>query len=400
MKEPLTILLVGAGGYGNFYIDLLLDAKAPRDFRVAGVVEPNPTGSLRLKELFRENVPLYRSLDEFYTQHRADLAVISSPIQFHAQQIITAVTAGSHVLCEKPLCATVEEGKALIQAAKNTGKLVAVGYQWSFSQAIQDLKKDIGRGLLGRAQRMKTMVLWPREFAYFRRNNWAGRIKDDQGRLVLDSVVNNATAHFLHNMFFILGESSGKSAYPAAVTAELYRVNPIENYDTAALRVRMAAGTELMFYATHATLEEQDPVFSFEFENAVVNYGQNQGGNIVAVFRNGETKVYGDPFAAEGNKLWTTITAIKEGKAVPCGPEAALPHVVCVNGIQETGEILPFPADLVKSRTGSQGEKTGVYVEGLAQDLIGAYEEWKLPSELGLVWARPGKTKHFPVGLL
>ena len=206
MKEPLTILLVGAGGYGNFYIDLLLDAKAPRDFRVAGVVEPNPTGSLRLKELFRENVPLYRSLDEFYTQHRADLAVISSPIQFHAQQIITAVTAGSHVLCEKPLCATVEEGKALIQAAKNTGKLVAVGYQWSFSQAIQDLKKDIGRGLLGRAQRMKTMVLWPREFAYFRRNNWAGRIKDDQGRWVLDSVVNNATAHFLHNMFFILGE--------------------------------------------------------------------------------------------------------------------------------------------------------------------------------------------------
>jgi len=259
MKKPVTILLVGAGGYGNFYVDLLLDTKEPRDYRVAGVVEPNPAGSRRLPELLGEGVPLFLSLAEFYRQHRADLAIISSPIQFHAEQIITAVTAGSHVLCEKPLCATVEEGKAIIAAAKDTGKLVAVGYQWSFSRAIQELKEDIGRGLLGRAQRMKTMVFWPRDFAYYQRNNWAGRIKDDQGRWVLDSVVNNATAHFLHNMFFVLGKSSrenarGQSAYPAAVTAELYRANPIENYDTAALRVRTAGGTELMYYATHATL--------------------------------------------------------------------------------------------------------------------------------------------------
>ncbi len=394
-KKPVTILLVGAGGYGNFYVDLLLDAKEPWDFRVVGVVEPNPAGSRRLQELLGEGIPLFSSLDEFYGRRRADLAIISSPIQFHAGQIITAVTAGSHVLCEKPLCATVEEGKAIIAAAENTGKMVAVGYQWSFSRAIQELKKDIGRGLLGRAERMKTLVFWPRDFAYFQRNNWAGRIKDDQGRWVLDSVVNNATAHFLHNMFFLLGNSFGKSAYPAAVTAELYRANPIENYDTAALRIRTDGGTELMFYATHATLEERGPEFSFEFANAVVNYGQDPGGNIVAVFKNGERKVYGDPFAGEGDKLWTTITAIQEGKPVPCGPEAALPQVVCVNGVQETGEISPFPVDLVRTRTGSQGEKTGVYVAGLAQDLLNAYEKWKLPSELGLAWARPGKTKIF-----
>lgn len=398
-KEPITILLVGAGGYGNFYVDLLLDAKT-RDFRVIGVVEPNPAGCLRLKELLGKNVPLYNSLDEFYLQHRADLAIISSPIQFHARQIITAVTAGSHVLCEKPLCATVEEGKAIIEARKKTGKLVTVGYQWSFSAAIQGLKKEISSGRLGRAQRLKTMVLWPRDFAYYRRNGWAGRIKDAQGRWVLDSVVNNATAHFLHNMFFILGQDFGKSAFPAVVTAELYRANPIENYDTAALRIRTADGIELMYYATHATLEEQNPEFSFEFENAVVNYDQNQGNNIVATFKSGETRVYGDPFAGEENKLWATITALKEGKAVPCGPEAALAQVICVNGIQETGEITPFPAELINYHTDGQGKKTGVYVKGLTQDLIGAYEEWKLPSEQGAAWARPGKTKHFLVDLI
>jgi hypothetical protein len=91
---------------------------------------------------------------------------------------------------------------------------------------------------------------------------------------VLDSVVSNATAHFLHNMLFLLGPNFGESAFPASLTAELYRANTIENYDTAALRLQTACGTEVMFYATHATLEKVEPVFFFEFEKAVVNYNQ------------------------------------------------------------------------------------------------------------------------------
>jgi predicted dehydrogenase len=322
-----------------------------------------------------KNIPFYHTLEDFYAGRRADLAIISSPFQFHASQIIAAVNAGSHVLCEKPLCVTVEEGKAIIAARKKTSKLVAIGYQWSFSRAIQELKKEIISGRLGRPRRLKTMAFWPRDFAYYRRNDWAGRIKDRQGRWVLDSVVSNATAHFLHNMLFLLGPNFGESAFPASLTAELYRANAIENYDTAALRLQTACGTEVMFYATHATLEKVEPVFFFEFEKAVVNYNQNEDRKIKATFTDGKTKVYGDPFAGEENKLWATIAALREGKPVPCGPEAAMPQVVCVNGMQEVGEITPFPPGLIRYRTGDQGEKTGVYVAGLAQDLCGCYEQ-------------------------
>ena len=395
MSVPTTMVIVGAGGYGNFYVDALLDHEDKADYRIVGVVEPNPAGCRRLEELLQQNIPVYPCLADFYAKNRADLAIISSPLQFHAAQIEAALGNGSHVLCEKPLCVTVDEGERIIRAKQKSDKLVSIGYQWSFSTAILELKKDISSGRLGRPLRFKTIVLWPRNFAYYQRNGWAGRIKDAQGCWVLDSVVSNATAHYLHNMFYLLGPAWGESAFPASVTAELYRANAIENYDTAALRIYTTGGTELLYYATHATLDKVEPVFCFEFEEAVVAYNQNEEGQIVATFKNGEKRVYGDPFAGRDNKLWTTIAALKAGKTVPCGPEAALPQVICVNGIQEVSTIHSFPDALIKHQINDQGEVDRVYVEGLTQALMGCYEERLLPHEAGIPWAQTGKTKHF-----
>jgi hypothetical protein len=57
---------------------------------------------------------------------------------------------------------------------------------------------------------------------------------------IFDSPANNATAHFLHNMFYLLGATRETSAAPAVVQAELYRANAIENFDTAAIRFAAA----------------------------------------------------------------------------------------------------------------------------------------------------------------
>ena len=40
-------------------------------------------------------------------------------------------------------------------------KIVAIGYQWSFSDAIQKLKADVIAGIFGKPRRLKTLVLWP-----------------------------------------------------------------------------------------------------------------------------------------------------------------------------------------------------------------------------------------------
>ena len=168
--------------------------------------------------------------------------LIVTPIHLHAEHTCFALRNGANVLCEKPLAGTLIDALAMHEAQREAsergGPFTAIGYQWSFSQAVQSLKRAILSGSLGRPVRMRTMVHQPRPIGYFRRNDWAGRIRTPDGHSVFDSPVNNASAHFLHNMFYLLGATRETSATPAWVQAELYRANAIENYDTAALRCR------------------------------------------------------------------------------------------------------------------------------------------------------------------
>src|SRR5581483_3689058 len=139
MSEPISIALVGIGGYGNNFVNALLDAPANRGVRFAGTVDPSPASCRRLAEIQERKIPLYPTLEAFYERDRADLVIISSPIQYHATQTCLALSKGSHVLCEKPLCVTIEQARQMRDMRDRTRKIVAIGYQWSFSDAIQKL---------------------------------------------------------------------------------------------------------------------------------------------------------------------------------------------------------------------------------------------------------------------
>ncbi len=388
--DQVSIVLVGVGGYGNMYVDALLSSPERDDFKVVGVVDPRPEGCRNLHRIKEMGIPIFSSMEEFYADFKADLAIISTPIHFHCSQTCYALSRGSNVLCEKPVSATIQEARQMMEARDHAHKIVAIGYQWSYTDAIRALKKDIQSGLFGRPKRFKTIVLWPRNRDYYSRS-WAGKLRDGEGRWILDSVANNATAHYLHNMFYVLGREENESARPSQITAELYRANEIENFDTAAVRVFTQEGVELLFYVTHAVVETVNPTFCFEFEKARVVYGplENKNGNILAVFNDGTCKVYGNPEKENMKKLWMTIDAVKGIQHVVCGIEAATSHTLCINGMQESVSPIPyFPGNLVK-----YDEKAKVtWVEGLNEVLKTCYQEWKLPHEIGVEWAKAGKT--------
>lgn len=384
----ISILLVGIGGYGQGYVEEILKYEGEKIFEVVGVVDPFPQNCKYIEKIKELNIPIYSTIEEFYAVSKADLAVISSPIQYHCSQVCTALANGSNVLCEKPISATVQEARAMMDAQKKYGKIVAIGYQWSHSNEILALKHDIQNGLFGKPLRFKTMVLWPRDHKYFSRG-WAAKKMDKDGRWILDSVANNATAHYLHNMFYLLGDKTDSSALPVNVTAELYRANDIENYDTAAVRTMTDKGVELLFLATHAVIELKDPIFQFEFENAVVTYDGNQGrfSGIKAVFKDGSVKEYGKPDGSR-KKLWMAIDSVREGKPVVCGLEAAYSHTLCINGMQDSmPDIQDFPQEYIRY----DDVRQITWVEGLAEVMKECFKEWKLPSELNVPWAKAGR---------
>lgn len=391
MSKPISILLVGIGGYGQNYLNELLDNDQRDDYEIIGTVDPYPERCSRIDDLEDEKIPIYSSMEDFYKQDIADYVIISSPIQWHVKQTCYALNKGAGVLCEKPLSPTVQEGKKMIEAKEKSHKPVGIGYQWSFSTAIQELKKDIMNGEFGKPLRFKTLVNWPRGFDYYNRNSWAGKKKDNQGNWVLDSVANNATAHYLHNMLYVLGDKLNSSAIPRSLVAELYRANDIENYDTAATRIKTTDDVELLYLVTHATPESTNPRFCYQFEKATVSYDTDQGNSIVAEFKDGRKKEYGSPFKDRLKKTWLMLDVIKGEGQTLCGPEAALSHVICINGMQESASIVDFPADLVKARKNEDGKEIGRYVTGLEQIMLDCYQNWQLPHEDGIKWARAGK---------
>ncbi len=387
--QRISLALVGIGGYGNTYVNTVLDGWATRTFDLVAAIDPNPAACRRLDELKARGVPLFASIEAFYESRRADLVVLSTPIALHAPQTALACTRGSHVLCEKPLCATMEDAAAMRDARDRFGRHVAIGYQWSFSAAVQRLKADVLAGDFGRAKRLRTLVLWPRDEAYYARNRWAGAQRDAHGNFVWDSPVNNACAHYLHNMLYVTGERTDRSAEPVSVTAELYRAHPIENYDTGCVRITTAGGAELLLTVSHATAARVDPTFRYEFERGTVEFAGTPDGEIVARMTDGTTRNYGSPNADRSAKLMLTVEAVRSGAPTVCGIEAAAAHTRCALAAQESmPQITAFPRELVRV-TGEPGRRATT-VEGLETVLRRCYDEWRLPSELAVPWARPG----------
>lgn len=379
------VALVGIGGYGNWYVNELLKNAAQHGIQFAAGIDPAPERCSRYNDLKEAGIPIFPDLETFYQSETADLVIICAPIHLHRPLSILALSKGSNVLCEKPIGATLEDAQAMMEAEQKYGRFIAIGYQWSYTDAILALKRDLLAGRFGKPLRFKSMVLWPRSHAYYHRNNWAGRIRSVDGVWVLDSPVNNAAAHYLHNMLFLLGKSLELSARPDSLQAELYRANRIENYDTASMRVMTEENIPLLFTTAHPIQHDCGPLAHYELEDAVIEY-PSETEEFIVRFRNGQVERYGSPTVTSANKIWQAAEAVHTGNPVVCSIRTALPHMMCVLGAQEAG-VKDFPQEMVKLQEKEDGDRL-TWVEGLEDALVKSYKQDQMPSEMGeYAWA-------------
>lgn len=391
MVPIVKVALAGIAGYGESYVEALLPKQDSLGAKLVGVVDPAAQRSRWIRQINDAQIAVHSSLSELFAASTVDLMLIVTPIHLHCEHVLQSLRNGANVLCEKPLAGSLEDGRTMLQAAESSPAFVGIGYQWSFSQAVQSLKRDILAGVLGRPIQFKSLVFFPRSLQYFRRNDWAGRLRTDDGQGVYDSPANNAAAHYLHNMFYLLGPTRETSAMPATVEAELYRANPIENYDTAVIRSRTRSGVELLFYTTHAIAERKGPCSRFEFEHAVVEYDALGHGQFVARFHDGRVKNYGHPNFDRHEKIWQSIDSVRNGGSIACGVHAAMAHTLCVAAAQESvTTISDFPQRL-KQTAPFDGDEL-VCVDRLAEELSDCYERGVMPAERrDIGWAVPGR---------
>ena len=78
-----------------------------------------------------------------------DIVHVCTPNSSHAEISIAALQSGKHVMCEKPMAKTAAEAKAMLDAAKASGKLLTVGYQNRFREDSLFMKNLCESGELG-----------------------------------------------------------------------------------------------------------------------------------------------------------------------------------------------------------------------------------------------------------
>jgi UDP-N-acetyl-2-amino-2-deoxyglucuronate dehydrogenase len=161
-------------------------------------------------DLFSQKFPskIYTSLDELLVAEREiDVVVIATPNGLHADQSITCLHAGKHVLCEKPMAiATVDAGK-MIEAEKQTGKRLFVVKQNRFNPPVAFVKKMIDENKLGKILSFQLNCFWNRPDEYYRNSDWRGTNALDGGTLFTQF------SHFIDLLYWLLGDVTGTSGF-------------------------------------------------------------------------------------------------------------------------------------------------------------------------------------------
>ena len=100
-------------------------------------------------EFGSEDALIFTDYRELVALPELDVVHVLTPNKSHAPISIAAMENGKHVMCEKPMAKTVEDARAMVEAAKRTGKKLTIGYQNRHRNDSLYLKKLIEDGELG-----------------------------------------------------------------------------------------------------------------------------------------------------------------------------------------------------------------------------------------------------------
>ncbi len=393
MFDDVTrIGLTGLGGWAGSMCDRLLAGADATKTRLVAVCEPQPRqfgdkiAALKLRGI--NVVTDYQQLLE------ADIEAVYLPLPIHLHRPYTeaGLRAGKAILCEKPAAGCVDDVDAMIAARDRTARPVAIAFQEVYQPASLALKRRLVAGEFGAVRSASVLACWPRGQSYYARNGWAGRMRHNS-YWVLDSPANNALAHYVHIALFLMGAAPLESAQPLQVEAELYRANPIENYDTCSMRVTMDGGGRLLVGLTHACAQSIDPEVVLHAAEAEIRYLPGRQIEI----RNA-AGIQTIPLVVEAHipMLATFGDWVRRGPDSAPGAtlEMARAHTVVVNAASESAVVVNVPDEFVQTLRDRDGLelRTVAGIEAALRECVaggGMLHESQLVN-----WSRPGGSRR------
>ncbi len=388
-----TAAIIGVSGFGDVHYNDLKKGVEQGRVKILGatVINQNEEEE-KCQWLTANGVKLYTNWQEMLDElsGKIDLCFIPTGIAMHAPMSIAAMKVGANVFVEKPVTATIQEVKQLEAVCEETGKFVAVGFQNIYLPDTHQLKKFLLSGRLGKLKALKARGFWSRNNLYYGRNNWAGCLKVNDA-WVLDSPFNNALAHFLNLICFLAGNEFESSAELREITSELYHANKIESADTACIRAVTSDDVDILFYVTHACTQQTSVHIEIEGENGKVIFDFGESDIEIRLDDGTVEHIPVTPYSEyRGHIMKALEQRLSDPEAFVCNLQIAGTHILCVNGAHESCPVIhSIPSEF--KETVVDGDSVVINVHNICNILTSAFDKGKLPSEIGIKWAVPGK---------
>lgn len=187
--------VIGTGFIGTVHVEALRRIGV----QVRGVLGSNPErGALRAEAL---GVPrAYGSLDELLADPMVQVVHVTSPNDVHVSQTKAILTAGRHVVCEKPLAMTATGSAELVELAAVSGLINATNFNIRYYPLNQQARETVAAGTLGEVR-----LVTGRYFQDWLtlESDWNWRLQPDRGGAL--RAVGDIGSHWLDLMTYVTG---------------------------------------------------------------------------------------------------------------------------------------------------------------------------------------------------
>lgn len=145
-------------------------------------------------------VKAYASLEDLLSDPEITIVTIATPSGAHFDPAIAAISAGKHVVIEKPLEVTTEKIDKMMEAAKENDVTLAAILNRRFHSGMDAFKKAASEGRFGTLTSASAYVKWYRDQAYYDSAGWRGTWALDGGGALM-----NQSIHTIDALIYLAG---------------------------------------------------------------------------------------------------------------------------------------------------------------------------------------------------
>lgn len=145
----LQVGIIGCGGIANQKHFPALSSQSDKCDMVAFCDIIAERAQVAAEKYGAENAKVYKEYQELLKDNEIDVVHVCTPNVSHCPITVAAFAARKHVLCEKPMAATTDDARKMMDAWKKSGKKFTIGYQNRFRPDAQMLKRTCEEGKLG-----------------------------------------------------------------------------------------------------------------------------------------------------------------------------------------------------------------------------------------------------------